>query len=443
MKVQITETAFRDAHQSKLATRMKLEDMLPIAEKIDKIGFFSIEMWGGATFDSCIRFLNEDPWERIKQLKKLMPNTKLQMLLRGQNLVGYRHYADDVVEKFVELSANYGIDIFRIFDALNDFRNIESSIKAVKKNSKLVEGCICYTTSPVHTIKSYVKMAKELDRMGSDIICIKDMAGLLTPDNAYKLVKKIKKITDKPVNIHAHCSCDLATTAYYKAMEAGASILDTAISPLALGPSQPPTETVVSALKGTKHDTNLDLDLLREIACYFKMIMPKYKEFESKTTVDPRILSSQIPGGMLSNLEKQLKEQKAADKFDEVLKEVQEVRKDLGYPPLVTPTSQIVGVQAVVNVMTKERYKIVIKEVKEYFKGMYGKPPGKINKDLQKKVLGKEEPVTCRPADTLEPELEKAKKELGEGYSIDDIVTYAVYPLSAKEYFKNRTKSAL
>lgn len=438
--VKITETILRDAHQSKLATRMKLEDMLPIAEKLDQVGYFSVEMWGGATFDSCIRFLKEDPWDRIRQLKKLMPKTKFQMLLRGQNLVGYKHYADDVVENFVNLSAEYGIDVFRVFDALNDFRNLETSIKAIKKKGKIVEGCISYTTSPVHTIKTYVNMVKELDQMGSDLICIKDMAGLLMPNDAYNLVKKIKKVTDKPIHLHAHCSCDLATATYYKAIEAGAEILDTAISPLALGPSQPPTETIIAMLKGTKYDTGLDLNLLNEIADHFKKIKPKYKEFESKTTVNPKILSSQIPGGMLSNMEKQLKEQNATDKFDRVLEEVQEVRKDLGYPPLVTPTSQIVGVQAVVNVLAKERYKYVINEIKEYLKGMYGRPPGEVNEDVRKKVLKKEEPITCRPADLIEPGLEKAmelaEKDLGKGCSMDAIMMYAIYPISSKEYFE-------
>ena len=444
-KVMLTETAFRDAHQSLLATRMRTRDMLPIAEMMDQIGFFSMEMWGGATFDTCIRFLNEDPWERLRALKKAMPNTPMQMLLRGQNLVGYRHYADDVVDKFVEKAAKNGVDIFRIFDAVNDIRNMERSINAAKKAEKHVQGGISYTLSPVHTIEQFADFAVQLANLGCDSICIKDMAGLITPQNAYDLVKAIKTEVSLPVNLHTHCTSGMAQMSYFYACIAGVDILDTAISPLSGGTSQPSTESAVAALEGTPYATGLDLELLTEIKRYFEKLMEVYAPVFNPISarVDTNVLAYQVPGGMLSNLVSQLIEQKALDRYEEVLAEIPNVRKDLGYPPLVTPTSQIVGTQAVLNVITGDRYKMVPKEVKDYVKGLYGKPPAMIDPKVRLKVLCDEEPITVRPADLLQPEMEAARKAvdaLGLAKQEEDYLTYALYPQVAVKFLKGEAK---
>jgi pyruvate carboxylase subunit B len=440
-RLKITETALRDAHQSLLATRMKTEDMLPILSKMDKVGYYSVEMWGGATFDTCIRFLKEDPWERLRLIRKGLPNTKLQMLLRGQNLLGYRHYPDDVVEKFVEKSAENGIDIFRIFDALNDTRNLKTAIKSVKRVKKHAQGAISYTISPVHTIQKFIDLAKELVDLEVDSICIKDMAGLLSPYDAYELISKLKESIKIPIQLHTHATSGFALMTMIKGIEAGVDIVDTAISSLSLGTSHPPTEVIVAALKGRERDTGLDLHLLREISDYFADVRKKYKEFESKFVgCDISVLVYQIPGGMLSNMERQLKEQNALDKLPLVFKEVPDVRKDLGYPPLVTPTSQIVGTQAVLNVITGERYKIITRETKDLVKGMYGKPPGEISEEIKKKILGDEKPITGRPADLLEPEFEKKKRELGEDKTDEDVLTYILFPETAKKFFEERGK---
>ncbi|MDP2682159.1 MAG: sodium-extruding oxaloacetate decarboxylase subunit alpha [Deltaproteobacteria bacterium] len=444
-RVKITDTVLRDAHQSLLATRMRTEDMLPIAEKLDKVGYFSLEVWGGATFDTCLRFLREDPWQRLRDLRKALPNTKLQMLLRGQNIVGYRHYPDDVVKKFIERAVKNGMDIFRIFDALNDIRNIETALKAVKSMGATVEASVCYTTSPIHSHAGFVEMAQRLEDMGANIICIKDMAGLLTPYAAYDLVKSLKERIKLPIHIHSHDSSGLASMSYLKAIEAGAEIIDTAISSLASGAAQPPTESIVEALQGTPYDTGLDIALLADIAEYFRNIRRKYKRFESEYTgINTKTLVVQIPGGMISNLAVQLKEQNAIEKMNDVLEEIPKVRKDMGYPPLVTPTSQIVGTQATLNILTGERYKVITSETKNYFKGLYGTPPGKIDKKVQKKAIGDEEPITCRPADLLEPELDKLTRELGgRAKSIEDILSYALFPNVALEYFEQRESGKL
>ena len=444
-KVMLTETAFRDAHQSLLATRMRTRDMLPIAEMMDQIGFFSMEMWGGATFDTCIRFLNEDPWERLRALKKAMPNTPMQMLLRGQNLVGYRHYADDVVDKFVEKAAKNGVDIFRIFDAVNDIRNMERSINAAKKAEKHVQGGISYTLSPVHTIEQFADFAVQLANLGCDSICIKDMAGLITPQNAYDLIKAIRTEVSLPVNLHTHCTSGMAQMSYFYACIAGVDILDTAISPLSGGTSQPSTESAVAALEGTPYATGLDLELLTEIKRYFEKLMEVYAPVFNPISarVDTNVLAYQVPGGMLSNLVSQLIEQKALDRYEEVLAEIPNVRKDLGYPPLVTPTSQIVGTQAVLNVITGDRYKMVPKEVKDYVKGLYGKPPAMIDPKVRLKVLCDEEPITVRPADLLQPEMEAARKAvdaLSLAKQEEDYLTYALYPQVAVKFLKGEAK---
>ena len=439
-KVQLTDTILRDAHQSILATRMRTEDMLPIVEKLDKVGYWSLEAWGGATFDSCLRFLKEDPWDRLKALRKAIPNTRLQMLLRGQNLLGYRHYADDVLKKFIERSAKNGIDVFRIFDALNDIRNMREAIKAVKKNNAIAEACVCYTTSPVHTNDYFIDMSVKLAELGSDVICIKDMAGLLAPKDATEIVKGIKDKTGLPVHLHCHETSGMGTVSYFKAVEAGADILDTAISSMASGTAHPPTETMVAALKGTPYDTGLDLGLLEEIAEYFRVVRRKYHQYESEhTRINTSVLVSQIPGGMISNLASQLKEQDALDRMKEVLDEIPNVRKDLGYPPLVTPTSQIVGTQATLNVLTGEKYKVITSETKNYLKGLYGRPTTDINKKMSKRAIGDEEVITCRPADLLEPELDKLTRELGDkANSIEDILSYAMFPNVALEFFEQR-----
>lgn len=444
-QVKLTDTTLRDAHQSLIATRMRTRDMLPIAEKMDDVGFFSLEVWGGATFDSAIRYLNEDPWDRLRALKKVITKTPLQMLLRGQNLVGYRHYSDDIVVKFVEHAAESGIDIFRIFDAVNDIRNMEVSIKTAKRVGAHVQGTVCYTISPVHPIPLYVKMAKELEEMGCDSLCIKDMAGLISPQNAYDLVRALKEEITIPVDLHSHCTSGMAPMSYLYACQAGIDILDTAFSPFAWGTSQPPTETMVAALRGTPYDTGLDLILLTEIKKYFEDIKEKYRGILDPISerIDTNVLKYQIPGGMLSNLVSQLKEQNALDKYDAVLAEMPRVREELGYPPLVTPTSQIVGTQAVLNVLMGERYKVIPKEVKDYVKGLYGRTPAPVSKEIVEKVLGNEKPITCRPADLLPPELDKVTKEahvLGIVKKPEDILTYALYPAIAPKFLRGETK---
>ncbi|AKB55870.1 MULTISPECIES: sodium-extruding oxaloacetate decarboxylase subunit alpha [Methanosarcina] len=441
MSVKITETILRDAHQSLLATRMRTRDMLEVVEQLDQIGYFSLEMWGGATFDSCIRYLNEDPWQRLRDIKKEMKDTYAQMLLRGQNLVGYRHYSDDVVEKFVTKSYQNGIDIFRIFDAVNDIRNMESSIKVAKGLGAHVQGTVCYTISPVHTVEKYVELAKQLEELECDSICIKDMAGLLSPNDATRIISSMKKEISIPISLHCHCTSGMAPMSYMAACEAGVDILDTALSPLAWGTSQPPTETVVAALKGTPYDTGLDLNDFEEVVKYFKILKEKYRGILDPISeqIDTNVLIYQIPGGMLSNLVSQLKEQNALDKYDAVLDEMPRVRKELGYPPLVTPTSQIVGTQSVLNVLMGERYKVIPKEVKDYVRGLYGRPPAPISPEIIGKVIGDEEPIHCRPADLLKPEYEKRKKEaeeMGIAKSEEDILTYILYPAIAPKFLK-------
>ncbi|MCX9073985.1 MAG: sodium-extruding oxaloacetate decarboxylase subunit alpha [Candidatus Methanoperedens sp.] len=444
-QVKLTDTTLRDAHQSLIATRMRTRDMLPIAEKMDDAGFFSLEVWGGATFDASIRYLNEDPWDRLRALKKTITKTPLQMLLRGQNLVGYRHYSDDIVIKFVEHAAESGIDIFRIFDAVNDIRNMEVSIKTAKRVGAHVQGTVCYTISPVHPIPLYVKMAKDLENLGCDSLCIKDMAGLISPRNAFDLVKALKKEIDIPVDLHSHCTSGMAPMSYLYACEAGVDILDTAFSPFAWGTSQPPTETTVAALQGTPYDTGLDLILLTEIKKYFEEIKERYRGILDPISerIDTNVLKYQIPGGMLSNLVSQLKEQNALDKYEAVLAEMPKVREELGYPPLVTPTSQIVGTQAVLNVLLGERYKVVPKEVKDYVKGLYGRTPAPIGKEILTKILGDEKPITCRPADLIPPELDRITKEahaLGIVKKPEDILTFALYPAIAPKFLRGEMK---
>ncbi|BCS81228.1 oxaloacetate decarboxylase subunit alpha [Anaerocellum diazotrophicum] len=443
MGVKITETILRDAHQSLIATRMTTEQMIEIAPVLDQVGYYSVECWGGATFDACLRFFNEDPWERLKKLKAAFKKTKLQMLLRGQNLVGYRHYADDVVEEFVKKAIYYGIDVIRIFDALNDIRNIEIALKATKKEKGHAQVAISYTISPYHTIENYVNLAKQIEELGADSICIKDMAGLLSPFDAYKLVKALKEQVKLPIHLHTHYTTGFGSMTYLKAIEAGVDGIDTALSPLALGTSQPPTETIVYALENTEYAPKLDLEMINRASEYFKVLR---EEYIKKGLLDPKVLSVdinalhyQIPGGMLSNLISQLKEQGQEDKLDEVLKEVPEVRKDFGYPPLVTPTSQIVGTQAVLNVLAGERYKLVTKETKAYFKGEYGKPPAPVNEDVKRKILKDENEITCRPADLIPPELENAKEKIKEYIENDtDVITYCLFPQLAENFFKFR-----
>ena len=437
--IQIMDTTLRDGHQSLIATRLKTEDMLPIAPKIDDVGYWSIEMWGGATFDTALRYLREDPWERIRLLKAVMPKTPFQMLLRGQNLVGYRHYADDVVERFVERAITNGINILRIFDALNDFRNLKVAVKATLKYGGKVEGAICYTISPVHSNDGFVEMAKRLEDMGSDSICVKDMAGLLTPYSAHDLMTKMKKAVGIPIHLHSHDTSAMALSTYLKSIEAGVDVVDCAISSMASGTSQPPVETLVNVLKGSRFDPQFDMDLLAEIADYFREVRKKYHEFESDYTgVDPHVMIYQIPGGMTSNLASQLKEQNALDRIKEVLNEVPKVRADFGYPPLVTPTSQIVGTQATLNVLTGERYKVITTETKNYLKGLYGRPSAPIDNGVRERAIGEEDPLTVRPADLLEPELERSKEELGDkAESLEDVISYTIFPKVFLEYFES------
>jgi oxaloacetate decarboxylase alpha subunit len=448
----ITEVVFRDAHQSLFATRMRIDDMLPIAAKLDQIGYWSMESWGGATFDSCIRFLGEDPWDRIREIKKAMPNTPQQMLFRGQNILGYRHYADDVVEKFVERAAFNGIDVFRVFDAMNDMRNLKTALRAVKQVGKHAQGTISYTVSPVHTIDLWVDLARQLEDAGADSICIKDMAGLLNPYVGYELVSKIKKAVAIPLQLHCHATTGMSTTTITKCVEAGIDNVDTAISSMSMTYGHSATESVVSIFKDSKRDTGLNIGKLEEIAAYFRDVRKKYAQFEgSLRGVDSRILVAQVPGGMLTNMEAQLRQQGAEDRLDDVLSEIPRVREDLGYIPLVTPTSQIVGTQAVLNVMTGERYKSISKETQGILKGEYGATPAPVNKDLQEEVLGdNEEAITCRPADNIEPELESLTLELESlsaehGFSltsdegqIDDVLTYALFPQVGLKFLQNR-----
>ena len=444
-RIKITDITLRDAHQCLLATRLRTEDMLPIAEKIDQVGFWSVEVWGGATFDAMIRYLGEDPWERIRVLRKAMPKTPFQMLLRGQNIVGYRHYSDDVVEKFVERSIANGISIIRIFDALNDFRNMKTAVKATLKNGGKVEGALCYTISPVHDHQHFVELAKRLEDMGSDTICVKDMAGLLSPFAAYELISRIKKVVGVPVHLHSHDTSGMAVATALKAIEAGVDIIDTATSSMASGTSHPPIEVLINVLKGTKSDPGLDLGLLAEISEYFSEVRKKYKNFESDFTgIDPNVLIYQVPGGMTSNLASQLKEQNALHRMKEVLEEVPKVRKDFGYPPLVTPTSQIVGTQATLNVLTGGRYKVITSETKNYLKGLYGRPISPINEKVRKKAIGKEEWIDARPADLIPPELDRLKEEVkGKARDIDDVLTYGLFPKVALEFFEKREKGEL
>ncbi|MBT7372002.1 MAG: sodium-extruding oxaloacetate decarboxylase subunit alpha, partial [Gammaproteobacteria bacterium] len=445
----ITEVVLRDAHQSLFATRLRLDDMLPIAEKLDTIGFWSLESWGGATFDACIRFLGEDPWERIRELKKVMPNTPQQMLFRGQNILGYRHYADDIVDKFVERAAKNGIDVFRIFDAMNDPRNLERAIEAVRGQGKHAQGTLSYTVSPVHNIDNWLQMGSRLADMGADSIAIKDMAGLLTPYIAYELITGLKKAVDIPIHMHCHATTGMSTATYLKAIEAGIDNVDTAISSMSMTYGHSSTEAVVAILEGTDRDTGLDIHRLEEISAYFRGVRKKYAKFEGALRgTDSRILVAQVPGGMLTNLENQLKEQNAADRLDEVLEEIPKVREDLGFIPLVTPTSQIVGTQAVINVLLGERYQNIAKETEGVLKGEYGATPAPVNAELQARVLDGAEPVTCRPADLLVPEFEHLKAELleqGKEKSLmfaenidDDVLTYALFPQVGLKFLANR-----
>ncbi|WP_343350446.1 sodium-extruding oxaloacetate decarboxylase subunit alpha [Pseudomonas sediminis] len=450
----ITDVVLRDAHQSILATRVRLEDMLPIAPKLDQVGFWSVESWGGATFDACIRYLGEDPWERIRELKKAMPNTRQQMLLRGQNLLGYRHYADDVVEKFVERAAVNGVDVFRVFDAMNDPRNLETALKAVKQQGKHAQGTISYTTSPVHTLDMWVDLAKQIEDMGADSVAIKDMAGILTPYTAFELVSRLKASLAIPIHMQCHATAGLSSVAILKAVEAGIDNVDTAISSLSMTYGHSPTESVVAMFQNTERDTGLNLELLEEIAAYFREVRKKYAKFEGNLKgVDSRILVAQVPGGMLTNMESQLKEQGAQDKFDQVLAEIPRVREDLGFIPLVTPTSQIVGTQAVINVLTGERYKSITKETAGVLKGEYGAAPAPFNAELQARVLDGAEAITCRPADLLEAEMDKLTAEL-KGIAqekgiklaadeIDDVLTYALFPQIGLKFLENRGNPAV
>ncbi len=444
-KVNVTDVILRDAHQSLIATRLRTEDMLPICEKLDRVGYWSLEVWGGATFDACVRFLKEDPWERLRQLKAALPNTRLQMLLRGQNLLGYRHYADDVVEAFVERAAANGIDVFRVFDALNDLRNLKTAIKAVKKAGKHAQGTICYTTSPVHTTKLFVKQAKALQKMGADSIALKDMAGLLTPYATYELVKALRKAVKLPIFIHSHNTAGIAAQCQLKAIEAGAEHIDTAISAFAWGTSHPATESQVAALRDSPWDTELDLELLQEIGDYFREVRKKYHQFESEfTREDVGVQINQVPGGMMSNLANQLKEQNALGRIREVFAEIPRVREDLGFPPLVTPTSQIVGTQAVLNVLSGKRYNTITNEVKRYLSGGYGQPPAQVDKALQKQAIGNGEIIEGRPADQLPPEMARLKKEIGDlAQSPEDVLTFAMFQDIGRQFLSERRDGTL
>ena len=452
----ITDVILRDAHQSLLATRLRIDDMLPIAEKLDQVGYWSVESWGGATFDACIRYLGEDPWDRIRLLKEAMPKTPQQMLLRGQNILGYRHYADDVVEKFVERAAVNGVDVFRVFDAMNDMRNLQTALKAVKQVGKHAQGTISYTLSPVHNIALWVDLGRQIEDMGADSICIKDMAGLLKPMVGYELVCQLKQALSIPVHMQSHATTGMSTATILKCVEAGIDNVDTAISSMSMTYGHSPTESVVAILEDTERATGLNIELLEEISAYFRQIRQKYARFEgSLRGVDSRILVAQVPGGMLTNMENQLREQNATDRFDEVLAEIPRVREDLGFIPLVTPTSQIVGTQAVLNVLSGERYKNLSKETEGVLRGEYGATPAPVNKELQTHVLDGVECITCRPADLLEPELEKLTAELEAkavelsipltegGNRIDDVLTYALFPQVGLKFLQNRDNPAV
>lgn len=445
-QVAITETVLRDGHQSLMATRLSIEDMLPVLTILDKIGYYSLECWGGATFDACIHFLNEDPWERLRTLKKGLPNTRLQMLLRGQNLLGYRHYADDIVDKFISLSAQNGIDVFRIFDALNDPRNIRQALSAVKKTGKEAQLCIAYTTSPVHTLDYYLSLVKELVEMGADSICIKDMAGILTPKAAKELVAGIKAITNLPLIVHTHATSGISEMTYLKVAEAGADIIDTAISSFSGGTSQPATESMAIALTDLGFDTGLDMQEVAKVAEYFNTIRDHYRETgilnpKVKDT-EPKTLIYQVPGGMLSNLLSQLTEQGLADKYEEVLAEVPKVRADLGYPPLVTPLSQMVGTQALMNIISGERYKVVPNEIKDYVRGLYGQSPAPLAEGIKEKIIGDEAVITCRPADLIEPQMIYLRDEIAQyARSEEDVLSYASFPQQARDFLGRREDS--
>ncbi|MFV2058501.1 MAG: sodium-extruding oxaloacetate decarboxylase subunit alpha [Thiohalomonadales bacterium] len=444
-KVYFTDTILRDAHQSLIATRLRTEDMLPICEQLDNIGYWSLECWGGATFDACIRFLKEDAWERLRQLKAALPNTPLQMLLRGQNLLGYRHYSDDVCAAFIKQAAANGIDIFRIFDALNDSRNLKTCIETVKKENKHAQAAICYTTSPVHGIKQFVKLAQEFERMGVDSIVIKDMAGLLTPAATSELVHALVDTLQVPIHLHCHATAGLASLCQMKAIEQGCRHIDTAISSFSGGTSHPATESMVAALKDTPYDSQLDLEALQEIGLYFYGVRKKYHQFESEfTCVDTRVQINQVPGGMISNLSNQLRDQGELSRMNQVMNEIPKVRADLGYPPLVTPTSQIVGTQAVFNVLTEKPYQTITNEVKLYLQGRYGKPPGKVSKKLQTQAIGNEDIIDCRPADLLDPEMSRLTKEIGDhAKNVEDVLIFAMFPEVGRDFLVQRAEGTL
>jgi pyruvate carboxylase subunit B len=444
-KVNITDVTLRDAHQSLIATRMRTDDMLRVCDRLDRVGFWSLEVWGGATFDACLRYLKEDPWGRLRKLREALPNTRLQMLLRGQNLLGYRHYSDDVVRAFVERAADNGMDVFRVFDALNDIRNLETAIKAVKATGKHAQGALCYTTSPVHSVKEFTALARQLEELGCDSIAIKDMAGLLTPMVAGEFVAQVGKAVDLPIHLHMHATAGVAEMCQLKAIENGCQYIDTAISSFAGGASHPPTESMVAALQGTEYDTGLDLQLLQEIGFYFREVRKKYHQFESEFTgLDTRVQVYQVPGGMISNLFNQLREQGELSRMNDVFAEIPRVRKDLGYPPLVTPTSQIVGTQAVLNVLTGARYKNITNEVKRYLQGRYGRAPGAVNPMLRQQAIGNEEVIDVRPADLLADEMDDLRKEIGEFAPCEeDILTYAMFPEIGREFLEQRAENKL
>jgi len=444
-KINITELVLRDGHQCHIATRLRTEDMLPICPILDKLGFWSIEAWGGATFDACVRYLKEDPWERLKKLRKALPNSRIQMLLRGQNLLGYRHYSDDVVDLFVKKSADNGVDVFRVFDAMNDIRNIELSIKAVKKYKKHAEGTISFTTSPVHNVDYFVELAKKIEALGSDSIAIKDMAGLLTPQITKDLVSSLVKNVSIPIHVHSHATAGLASINIIAAVESGATMIDTCNSSFSEGASHPTTESIVVALEDLGYETGVNLSAITEVSQYLKDVRKKYWQFESEfTDLDPRVLINQVPGGMISNLSSQLKDQSALDKMNHVLDEIPNVRKDLGYPPLVTPTSQIVGTQAVLNVITGERYKSITNEVKNYFLGQYGAAPGNVDEKIKKLAIADQKPITCRPADLIKPEIESLRvKSEAFAKNDEDILTYAMFPDLAEIFLQERNAGTL
>ena len=439
MSVKFTETVLRDGQQSLIATRLKIEDIIPVLADLDQVGYHALEVWGGATFDSCMRFLNEDPWERLRRIRKGVKKTKLQMLLRGQNILGYKHYPDDVLERFIKKSVENGIDIIRIFDALNDIRNMEKAVEFTKKYGAEAQGSIVYTTSPIHSSESFVKKAKELSAKGIDSLCIKDMAGLLTPFKAYDLIKKLKSEIEIPVEIHSHNTAGFAFMTYLKAVEAGVDIIDTAISAFSSGTAQPTTETLAAVLNDSQFDTDLNLNSLEKIGDYFREVRENYRDYLGSYEVDPRIIRNQLPGGMLSNLRNQLREQNQLDRYQEILEEIPKVRKDLGYPPLVTPTSQIVGTQAVFNVVTGKKYSFVSKEFKNYLRGMYGSPPGEINPELIENIISKDQVITNRPADNLEPAYEKAAAEIKNlSQKEEDILSYIIFPEVAEKFLQDQ-----